>query len=160
MAAVKKYMRRGTSVFYYVPVIAATTLIPTRTELTAGTNLTPAIAAVDGWTQTNQTIDTPDMQDTFDSKIPGSDQADDSSITFYEDEVDNDLETTLAKGTEGYVVILRKGDVPTNESMDVFHIKVASQSPQYTADNEAAKFMVNFTILQRPVQGAAVPAAT
>lgn len=156
---VKKYMRRGTSIFKFVSTIAATSMIPTRAELAGGTDLTPYIAELDGWSQTNNTIETPDMADTFDSKIPGSDAADDSSMTFYEDEVDADLETTLAKGTTGYIVILRKGDVPANNSMDVFPVRVASQSPQYTADNEAAKFMVNFVITSRPLQGAPVPAA-
>lgn len=160
MPPVKKFMRRGTSLFYFVPTIAAQSMIPTRAELTAGTNLTQAIAELDGWTQTNNTIDTPDMADTFDSKIPGSDAADDSSMTFYEDEDEDTIETLLAKGTSGYIVILRKGDVPASESMDIFPVRVASQSPQYTADNEAAKFQVTFTITSRPVQGAAVPAAT
>ncbi|WP_093803893.1 hypothetical protein [Streptomyces sp. Wb2n-11] len=156
---VKKYMRRGTSVFKFVPVIAASSMIPTRSELNGGSNLTEYIAGLDGWTQTNNVIETPDMADTFDSKIPGSDAADDSSMTFYEDEESATLETTLAKGTSGYVVILRKGDVPASASMDIFPVRVASQSPQYTADNEAAKFVVNFTITSRPVQGAPVPAA-
>ncbi|MCF0086590.1 MULTISPECIES: hypothetical protein [unclassified Streptomyces] len=156
---IKKYMRRGTSKFYFVPTIAAETMLPTRTELTAGTEFSEYIAAMDGWTVTNNEIETPDMADTYDSTIPGSDKADTSSFTFYEDEVDAELETTFAKGTTGYVVILRKGDVPANESMDVFPIRVASQSPQYTADNEAAKFMVTCSITSRPLQGAAVPAA-
>ncbi|MFK0288239.1 hypothetical protein ACIQVL_48380 [Streptomyces sp. NPDC090499] len=156
---VKKYMRRGTSKFIFVPTIAATTMIPTRGELSAGTKFTDHIAAMDGWTVANQEIDTPDMADTYDSTIPGSDKADSSSFTFYEDEVDADLEETFAKGTTGYVVILRKGDVPANQSMDVFPIRVASISPQYTADNEAAKFMVTCSITSRPLQGAAVPAA-
>ena len=160
MAAVKKYMRRGTSKFYFVPSVAAENMIPTRSELNAGTEFSHYIAAMDGWTVSNNEIDTPDMADTYDSTIPGSDKADSSSFTFYEDEVDADLEATFAKGTTGFVVILRKGDVPANNSMDVFPIRVASQSPQYTADNEAAKFMVTCSITSRPVQGAPVPTAT
>lgn len=155
---VKKYMRRGTSVFKFVSTIASATMNPTRAELDGGTDLTEAIAAVDGWSQTNNSIETPDMADTFDSKIPGSDAADDSSMTFYEDEDTNTVETTLAKGTSGYIVILRKGNVAGSNSMDVFPVRVASQSPEYTADNEAAKFSVNFVITSRPLQGAAVPA--
>jgi hypothetical protein len=157
--AVKKYMRRGTSKFYFVPTIAAESMIPTRTELNAGTEFSEYIAAMDGWTVTNQEIETPNMADTYDSTIPGSDKADSSSFTFYEDEETATLEQTFAKGTTGYVVILRKGDVPANNSMDVFPIRVASLSPQYTADNEAAKFMATCSITSRPLQGAAVPAA-
>lgn len=159
LAKPKKYMRRGTSRFFFVPTIAADSMIPTRSELSAGTEFSAYIAAMDGWTVANQEIDTPDMADTYDSTIPGSDKADSSSFTFYEDETDADLEAIFAKGTVGYVVILRKGDIPGNNSMDVFPIRVASQSPQYTADNEAAKFMATCSITSRPLQGAAVPAA-
>ncbi|MFD8777522.1 hypothetical protein [Streptomyces sp. NPDC059916] len=158
--AVKKYMRRGTSKFYFVPTIAATTNIPTRSEITAGTEFSEYIAAMDGWTVTNNEIETPNMADTYDSTIPGSDKADSSSFTFYEDEVDAELETTFAKGTTGFIVIMRKGDVAANLSMDVFPIRVATLSPQYTADNEAAKFMVTCSITERPLQGTAVPATT
>ncbi|MFB7222471.1 hypothetical protein [Streptomyces sp. NPDC056227] len=157
---VKKYMRRGTSQFHFLETITATTMIPSRTELAAGTEFSEFIAAMDGWTVQNNEIETPNMADTYDSTIPGSDKADTSTFTFYEDEVESDIEEMLAKGTTGYVVILRKGDVPTNKSMDVFPIRVASQSPQYTADNEAAKFVVTCSITSRPLQGAAVPAAT
>jgi hypothetical protein len=159
LAKPKKYMRRGTSKFYFVPTIAADSMLPTRSELSLGTQFSAFIAAMDGWTVANQEIDTPDMADTYDSTIPGSDKADTSTFTFYEDEEDADLEAIFAKGTTGYVVILRKGDIPGNNSMDVFPIRVASQSPQYTADNEAAKFMVTCSITSRPLQGAAVPAA-
>lgn len=157
---VKKYMRRGTSKFYFLEDITAGTMIPTRTEITSGTEFSEYIAAMDGWTVQNNEIETPNMADTYDSTIPGSDKADTSTFTFYEDEVTAVLETSFAKGTTGYIVIFRKGDVPANLSMDVFPIRVASQSPQYTADNEAAKFMVTCSITSRPVQGAAVPAAT
>lgn len=159
LAKPKKYMRRGTSKFYFVPTIAANSMIPTRSELSSGTKFSAFIAAMDGWTVANQEIDTPDMADTYDSTIPGSDKADTSTFTFYEDEADANLETIFAKGTTGFVVILRKGDVPSNNSMDVFPIRVASQSPQYTADNEAAKFMVTCSITSRPLQGAPVPLA-
>ena len=157
---VKKYMRRGTSKFYFLETIAATTMIPTRTEITGGTEFSEQIAAMDGWTVQNNEIETPNMANTYDSTIPGSDKADTSTFTFYEDEVASDVEELFAKGTTGYVVIFRKGDVPANLSMDVFPIRVASQSPEYTADNEAAKFVVTCSITDRPLQGAAVPAAT
>jgi hypothetical protein len=155
----KKYMRRGTSRFYIVPSIAADSMIPTRSEISAGTEFSAYIAAMDGWTVENQEIDTPDMADTYDSTIPGSDKADSSSFTFYEDEEDADLELLFAKGTNAHIVIMRKGDIPGNNSMDVFPIRVASQSPQYTAENQAAQFMAKCSITSRPLQGAAVPVA-
>lgn len=157
---VEKFSRRGVSIFLFVPEIADTTnLTPTRAELDAGTNLSAAIAGISGFTLENQSIETPDMSDDFDSSIPGSDKAEDSSFTFYEDKVTAVIEELLKKGTVGNIVILRKGDVPGSKSMDVFPIRVGSQSPAYTTDNEAAKFETKFTITRRPQQGLAVPAA-
>lgn len=155
-----KFSRKGTTKILFTDTIAAPTMIPTRAEITGATKLTPSIAAIDGFSVENQEIETPTMESTFDAKIPGSDQAADSTITFYEDDTANALETELAKGTEGFVIILRKGDVPASTSMDIYPVRVASISPAYTVDNEAAKFMAKFSITEPPVIGAAVPAAT
>ncbi|WP_411130408.1 hypothetical protein [Streptomyces sp. x-19] len=132
--------------------------VPTRSELTAGTDLTDAIASIDGWTLSNQPIETPDLGSTYESKIPGTDQADDSSLGFYEDRVSDELEQLLKKDAAGWVVFLRKGDVPNSRSMDVFPVRVGSRSANYSTDNEAAKFTVNFSITEKPAQDAAVPA--
>lgn len=155
-----KFSRKGVAKYYFVPTIAATTMIPTRAEVTAGTLLNDMIAAIDGFSVENQEISTPNMATKFNGKIPGDDEAADSSITFYEDETESELETTLASGTVGYIVIMRKGDVPANASMDVFPVRIASNSAQHTVDNEAAKFMVKFSITDVPLTGAAVPTAT
>ncbi len=57
------------------------------------------------------------------------------------------------------MVFLRKGDVPGNRSMDVFPIRIGSRSPNYSTDNEAAKFTVSFSITEKPTQYAETPAA-
>ncbi|MEU3399504.1 hypothetical protein [Streptomyces filamentosus] len=157
---VEKFSRRGVSVFLWLPTIADTVgLKATRAELDGSTNLSSAIASISGFTLENQSIETPDMGDDFDSSIPGSDQAEDSSFTFYEDKTTDEIEQLLKKGSVGYVGILRKGDIPGSKSMDIFPVRVGSQSPAFTTDNEAAKFDVRFTITRRPAQGLAVPAA-
>ncbi|MGW7636086.1 hypothetical protein [Streptomyces decoyicus] len=156
-----RFSRKGvTKVFFLETIAATTTLLPTRTEITGGTALTSSLAEIDGFQLENNEIETPDMEHTFDSKIPGSDSVGDSSMTFYEDDTDSDLEEALAKGTTGYVVFFRKGDVPASLSMDVFPVRVASKSSAYTVDNEAAKWMARFSITSQPVLDAAVPAAT
>ncbi|MEU8682980.1 hypothetical protein [Streptomyces sp. NPDC048611] len=155
-----RFSRKGVTKVLFLEEIAATTLIPSRAELTGATKLTKSIAAIDGFQLENNEIETPDMESTFDSKIPGSDSVGDSSITFYEDDSTSTLEEALAKGTEGFVVFLRKGDVPTSKSMDIFPARVASQSSEYTVDNESAKWMTRFSITDQPVLGAAVPAAS
>lgn len=157
-----KFSRKGTSKYFFLSTLAAaaTTMLPTRAEITGGTLLNEDIAAIDGFSVENQEIETPNMATSFDPKIPGSDQAADSSMTFYEDEEDNALEVSLAKGTVGWIVIMRKGDVPANPSEDIYPVRIASNSAAHTVDNEAAKFMVKFSIIAPPVIGAVVPALT
>jgi hypothetical protein len=155
-----RFSRKGVTKILFAETITSPAYLPSRTEITGATKLTKAIAAVDGFALENQEIETPDMESTFDSKIPGSDQAADSSLTFYEDDTDEDLEEALAKGSTGFIIILRKGDVAASNSMDVYPVRVASKSATITVDNEAAKWMAKFSIVDSPALDAAVPAMT
>ena len=155
-----RFSRKGVTKVLFLETIAATTYIPIRSELTSATKLTKEIAEFEGFNLENQEIDTPDLESTFNSKIPGDDSAADSSLTFYEDDTSSTLEEALAKGTVGFIVVLRKGDVPASKSMDVWPVRVASKSSAITVDNEAAKWTARFSITDTPVLDAAVPAAT
>ncbi|MFJ8657450.1 hypothetical protein ACIRNU_34570 [Streptomyces rochei] len=152
-----RFIRKGTTKIYYLPTIAATTLIPTNAEITAGTDYTGQINAIDGFSLENTPIETPDMASTFVSKIGGDDSAADSSLTFYEDSVTDTIETDLAKGTAGFIVIFSKGKTEGASGMDVYPVTVVSNSKAYTTDNEAAKITVQFTITARPVFNQTVP---
>ncbi|MEW2393069.1 hypothetical protein AB0933_32380 [Streptomyces venezuelae] len=154
-----RFNRKGVSKIYYLPTIASTALLPTNTEITAGTDYTGQINAIDGFSLENSPIETPDMASTFVSKIGGDDSAADSSLTFYEDTTLDDVETDLAKGTSGYIVIFSKGKAEGAKGMDVYPVTVVSNSKAYTTDNEAAKITVQFTITARPVFNQTVPAA-
>lgn len=154
-----RFSRQGVTKIFFADTVAAATYIPTRVEITGATNLTKQISAIEGFALENQEIETPDLESTFTSKIPGNDQAADSSLTFYEDDTTSTLEEALAKGTTGFVIILRKGDVPASKSMDVYPVRVASKSAAITVDNESAKFTVRFSITDTPALDAAVPAA-
>ncbi|MEV5451574.1 hypothetical protein [Streptomyces sp. NPDC052535] len=154
-----RFNRKGTTKIYFLPTIAATTLIPTNTEITAGTDYTGQINAVDGFTLENTPIETPDMESTFVSKIGGDDSAADSSLTFYEDSTLDEIETALAKGTSGFIVIFSKGKTEGAKGMDVYPVTVVSNSKAFTTDNEAAKITVQFTITARPVFNQTVPTA-
>lgn len=155
-----RFYRKGVTKIMFLPTVASTALLPTRAEITAGTDLTPNIAATDGWTLENQPIETPDMASTFVSKIGGDDSAADSSLTMYEDETADDVETDLAKGTDGFIAIFSKGDIAAAKGLDVFPVTVVSNSKAYVTDNEAAKITVQFTITARPAFNQTVPAMT
>lgn len=152
-----RFNRKGTTKILFLETIAAPTMIPTSTELTAGTDYTDQINAIEGFSISNTPIETPDMASTFVSKIDGDDSAEDSSLTFYEDDTLADIETDLAKGTAGFVVILSKGNTAGDKGMDVYPVKVASNSKAYTTDNEAAKITVQFVITDRPALNGTVP---
>ncbi len=153
-----RFNRKEHTRIKFLPTIASTSLLPTRAEITAGTEYTQQINAIEGWSLENQPIETPDMASTFVSKIGGDDSAADSSITFYEDKTLDDIETDLAKGTTGYMVIFSKGDIAATKGMDVYPVSVVSNSKAYTTDNEAAKITVQFTITSRPAFNQTVPA--
>ncbi|MFE7129333.1 hypothetical protein ACFVIM_00540 [Streptomyces sp. NPDC057638] len=155
----KRFMRRGVTKFFFLPKVTATPPVPSRTELTTATELSEAISDIEGWALENAAIDTPDMGSKFTTSIDGEDKADSSSFTFYEDQVDDSLERLLSKGVEGFVVILRKGDIPGGKSMDTFPVRVGSRSASYTAAAEPAKFKVSFVITDQPVLDSPVPAA-
>lgn len=155
----QRFMRRGVTKIYFLKTIAAATNIPTRQEITAGTDLSGAISDIAGWSLGNSPIDTPDLGSSLTTSIPGEDKADASTLTFYEDKAGDAIETLLTKGAEGYVVILRKGDVPQSKSMDVFPVRVASRAPAYSAGSDPAKFTVTFAVSDEPTLDAAVPAA-
>ena len=154
-----RFNRKGVTKILFATTVTSPTYLPTAAELTGATDYTKAIAAVDGFTLENSPIETPDMASTYVSKIPGDDSAADSSLTFYEDDVDDAIETDLAKGTVGFVIICRKGKAPSSKGMDVYPVRVASNSAAITADNEAAKLNVQFTITDRPLQNATVPSS-
>lgn len=163
--ATKRFVRRGVSKFYFLPAVADLATGPDRTELDAGADLTPEIADISGWMLENQAAATPDMGSTFEKSIPGLDSAADSSMTFYEPEDepevgDIDVDTLLPKGTEGFVVILRRGDKPASPSMDTFPVRVRSKGAEYSAGNDPARTAVAFSITEEPSLDKAVPAAT
>jgi hypothetical protein len=153
-----RFNRKGVTKILFADTIADAGYMPTMAEITGATDYTKQIAAVDGFSLENQEIETPDMASTFVSKIPGDDQASDSSLTLYEDDTTDTIETDLAKGTVGFVIICRKGKTASSKGMDVYPVRVASSSPAITADNEAAKIMVKFSITDRPLLNATVPA--
>ncbi|MDX3343504.1 hypothetical protein PV409_36705 [Streptomyces sp. ME02-6979.5a] len=153
-----RFNRKGVTKILFADTIADAGYLPTLVEVTGAEDYTKAIAAVDGFSIENQEIETPDMDSTFVAKIPGDDSAADSSLTFYEDDTTDDIETALAKGTTGFIIICRKGKAASTAGMDVYPVRVASNSATITADNEAAKIAVRFSITDRPLLNATVPA--
>lgn len=149
-----RFMQKGTTKLYLVPTIASATLAPTAAEVNAGTNMTPQINEINGFSFANDTIETRDMASTFVSNIPGEDAAEDSALVFYEDKTSNPIKTATAKGTTGYVCIFYAGTAGANpaagDKCDVWPVQVAANVRQYTAANEAAMWRAEFAMTAAP----------
>lgn len=152
-----RYFRPGKTKVYFVDTLADYTS-PTRTEIDAGTDLSPEVASVEGFSVTSDSIDTPDLASRFTSKIPGAITADNSSINFYADSTSTDVRTILPRDTEGFVLWLDEGDSEGN-TMDVFPVTVAS-APKLRSLSDPAQIQIQFTITSEPEEDVDVPAAT
>lgn len=150
-----RYMSRGVTRFYWVLTIASSTLAPTVAEAGAGVRLDAELNEVNGFSFANSPIDTPNFKNRFTPQIAGEDVADDSSLGLYRLKGETDtIRAALAKDTNGFVCIYYQGVAgaapAAAEKLDVWPAIVASNSKTYTADNEAAKYMVNFSITDVP----------
>jgi hypothetical protein len=148
-----KFFRRGHTQVWYVAAIAAPA-VPTIAVLNAGTQLTASIGDMEGWSFANEPIDTPSLDSPWVSKIPGPDAAEDSALVFYEDDTTNTLRTTLAKGTDGFIVIKSNGSgvaaLIATDIVDVFKVEVSATPRAYSLGNEAATWKAQFTITDPP----------
>lgn len=156
-----RFMRKGTAKVWWVPTIADTvTLVPTAAEVNGGTELTASIAAINGFSFSNSPIDTPDMGESFVSKIPGEDTVENSSIEFYEKKTTEVIRASQSKDSAGYVVIFARGIAGATpaaaDECDVWPATIGSNSRMYSAGNEAAKFNVVYTLTGAPAEDVAV----
>lgn len=152
---VARFMRKGITKIYLVPTIT-NTAAPTTAQITAGTNLTPQVAEVSGFTFTNNPISTPDMDTAYVSQIAGEDSGEASSITFYELRGGTDtINAALTKGLNAYICIYYAGIAgatpAASDKLEVWPISVSSNARIYSAGNEAAQYRVAFAITGPPV---------
>jgi hypothetical protein len=142
---------------YFLPAVAATTFIPTRAEMTAGTDLTGEISDISGFTVTGNDIDAPDLESEFVSKVPGRTTAEDSSLTFYADEGTDDVRSLLPYKTAGFLAFLDGGDIAA-QTMDVFPVRVRSVGKTRSVGDELARVVVGFSITAEPALDVTIPA--
>lgn len=151
-----RFFRRGVSKIRFLPTVAGTS--PTRAELTAGTDLSPQVAGIGGFSLENSPITTPDLSTNFDSQIDGPDTTAASSLTIYDDDAAETIRLALAKGTVGYLVFMPYGDVPAKRC-EVWPVKTTGVNDQWGLDASAATFVSGFAVTNVPNQNAVVPAA-
>lgn len=150
----QRFMRKGITRLFWVPSIASAALIPTTAEVNAGTELTPEVSAITGFTYANTPIQIPDMAHAFVSEISGEDTVVASDIEFYQRKGTDTIRASQAKGTVGFVVILFDGTAGANpaagDKADVWPATIGSRAKMYAADNSAAKYKVAYTLTAAP----------
>lgn len=152
-----RYFRPGTTKVHWVRTIATYTT-PTRSEITAGTDLSGEIAEITGFTVVSESIDTPDLANRFVSKIPGRITAEDSSINFYATSTGfTDARSVLPRDTTGFLIFMDAGDVTTTGRMDVWPATVASVG-KLRGLEDPAMVQVTFTPTRVPAEDVVIPA--
>lgn len=150
-----RYRALGNLHIIFAPAIASLSS-PTRSEINAGTDLTGEVAEWAGFTTTSEKIDTPDLASPFVSSIPGSQTAEDSSITTYASTTGTALATLLPRNTSGYILLMDQGDTPT-KTMDVYPVQVASLVKVRALD-AATMLRIDLNITRAPAENVTIPA--
>lgn len=154
----ERYFAVEISKAYFLPAIAdAATGIPTRAEITAGTDLTDEIADLSGWQQTSGSIAIPDFGHRFVGSIPGRKSVADSTITFHADLAGVDIRSVLAEDQTGFVVFADGGDVPTYLA-DAFPVRVSAVGKVRSTGDSGFQIVISFTITKLPAVDFALPA--
>lgn len=156
------FMRRAQHKWHFVSSIS-TQAAPTIAEITGGDDLTPQVVDFGGWERAGSRIEDPDQDTAVNPQVPGEVSLGDCSISFRDIKSGtNPLRSTLAEGTEGYVVILPYGGSGTDRAPDtgdvaeVWPVEVISIPRNYAAGNERAMWRADFAITDDPSIDAAV----
>lgn len=162
-----RYFDVATTKIYYLPAIAATTLVPTRAEMNAGTNLTPEVIDLVGWVVDVEYFDTQNLNTTFRTKAPGNKFCADSSLLLYTSRTGLDVRTVLIPGAIGAIMFLDGGDVGGNRA-EVYPVTVGAIAVLRSTGNDttgsggntlvASMVRVGFAITGAPNQAVTVPA--
>ena len=139
---------------YWVATIANKNA-PTRPELDAGSDLTAEVAAINGFSTTSDSVETPDFASRFVSKIPGKINAEDSSLELYRSTTSSDVRTLLTRDLAGFIVIFPEGDT-AGKKLDVYPVKVASAAKPHS-DTDPAKNLISFSVTSVPAENITVP---
>jgi hypothetical protein len=154
LTATVRYIPPGVRKIYFVTTIATYTA-PSRGELNAGIDLTAEVAAINGFTVTSATADTPDLSTRFTAQVAGRITAAQSSLNFYASSTSSDVRTVLPRDTVGFIVFLWEGDV-TSQKMDVFPVKVTTEALDGNMDNPQ-QVLIEFAITKIPALNVAIP---
>lgn len=132
--------------FYWLDTVADINA-PTRAELDAGQDMTDEIADATGWEVAADRVAVPDLGTRFTGRISGRVNPGDAQIAFYASEDTEDIRDVLARGDKGFVFIADGGDVEGQKAR-MFEVEVSAVTPTVdVGGTEAARVMVDFSII-------------
>jgi len=155
ISASTRYIPEGTTRYNWLPA-CANTASPTRSEINAGTDLTPEIAATGNWGIVSASIDAPDLATTFTAQIGGKVTIDGPTIDMYADSTSADVRTLLPRGTNGFILKLPEGDVAGRKA-DMFAVRVLAQAKPTNFTNPSV-VQLQFAVTKAPNENITVPA--
>lgn len=135
---------------------------PTDVEIAAATKLTGLVISLTA-SATGNSIPTPNLENLFETSIPGTTTA---SFTgdFYRDDADDLAWETLERGTSGYFLISRFGGTGADnspdvgETLEVWPVRILSRTASAMASNTAQTFTCTAAVPDVPVEAATVVA--
>jgi len=158
-----RYIAPETTKVFILPAVAAADGIPTRAEITAGTEIADEINDWSGFNKQTASVPTTSVGSRFTPTIPGMQTSEDSSLTMHADKNGDDGRALFVEDGIYYVVFMDGGDVDAqnlDKLMDVYPTRCSSVSKvRNAAGTDNTKIMVSMTITRRPVENVPVPAA-
>lgn len=152
------FYRPGVTRIFLVPTI--TMAAPTAVQVNAGVEITDDVGDIAGFRYSNSRIQVKRMSSDFVPTIRGENSADDSTLTFYEDDTSNPLRTTLAKGTQTNVVFFSAGTAgatpAAGDEVDIWPVESAAIPKSYSMGNDAAQWMAELGNTAVPVEDIAL----
>lgn len=149
-----RFNRRGKTRWYLVTTL--TVGAPTTTQVLAGTRVDVALRSLNGFTSTIEDLDAADASSTWGKTIPGGETAEASSMTFYQGDLDADLEETIRAahtvGANRYLVSSKRGAPAVGDPVDIFPVRVKGVNDDQTTDNATATYTAQYAIYDPPVK--------
>lgn len=143
-----RFFQPGIVKVYWLPTVADPSNV-TRAEITAGTDLTPELDDISGWSYSTTFVETKDANSRTRPKLAGAVSLDDSSMTFNGSQDGQDVRTVLTRGTTGYVLWCDGGDA-TGLPGELFPAEVGAVVRVRSLDSDAFKVRVDFGITNVP----------
>jgi hypothetical protein len=153
-----RFFRRGKTRAFFVASIAAPAA-PTAAEIAAGTEISDEINDIQGFGFKTDRIDVPALDSEFTPSIGGEQKADDSSLTLYLNSDSNPLRTTLAFGSDGFIVFCDykpSGAIIATDVVDVYPVNVIGAPKARSLKNDPATWEAQLAVTAVPSEDVAV----